>query len=269
MEYSQNIDEINQQIQSLINSLNNLKSNINSPEKDSFSESNNNLKKSMNAISTYLAIGPKIEEDQLLNMILGCAMYSVNAGGAGMTIYDSKKEKLIFRAAVGDGAEGILGYEIPLEGSQHGLAFATGDIQSSTPLHNTIEEKAKAKFKNVLVAPLFVDNEGVGTMSAVNKLDGNHFSPEDMEAYKLFSDLAALVVRQRLREEVLKNLIAGKDKNIPLELEGLNFSKESKQLFDIIQDIMEISRKQEALLPFCKKLTNLLVEMSSQSGWTF
>ncbi|MBU2490042.1 MAG: hypothetical protein KKA60_11690, partial [Proteobacteria bacterium] len=90
------------------------------------------------ALALYLSLGQGYEKDALLRMILECAMHTVHAGGAGLTLLDPKKDRLVFQAAVGDGAEGIIGYEVPLEGSRHGLAFATGEIQSSTPIHKEI-----------------------------------------------------------------------------------------------------------------------------------
>jgi GAF domain-containing protein len=124
-------------------------------------------------------------------------------------LLDAKKKRLVFRAAVGDGAQGILGQEVPLKGSRHGLAFATGEVQNNTPTYASIEKKAQVKFRNVLVAPLLVNGEAVGTISAVNKQGADHFSAQDMEAYRLFADLAAVVVRQRCREEVLRRGVEG------------------------------------------------------------
>lgn len=268
MTHIERISEIKQQINSLMNELEQLEEDIQTSDSKTpeDSESSKKIQEVTQAVSCFLGLAPDMEEDTLLNMILRCAMHTVSAGGAGMTLYDLEKEKLVFKAAVGDGAENIIGYEIPLEGSQHGLAFATGEIQSSTPLHTGVEKTAKAAFKNVLVAPLFVEEEGIGTMSAVNKKDGDHFTSEDMKAYQLFSDLAALVVRQRLREETLKRLLlTGAASEMPQELDGLVFSKEGKQLLEIIEDVVKISRKQETLLPYCKKLTSLVLEMATRS----
>src|SRR5664280_3776248 len=86
------------------------------------------------ALVAYLALTPALDEDALLQTLLKCAMHVVGAGGAGLTLVDPRKQKLVFRAAIGDGAEGIIGQEVPLKGSRHGLAFATGEVQSDTCL---------------------------------------------------------------------------------------------------------------------------------------
>lgn len=161
------------------------------------------------AIVSYLALGSSIAHDDLLHTILVCATHVTNAGGAGLTLYDPLKQRLVFQAAVGDGAEGILGYEVPLVGSQHGLAFATAEVQAAAPLHKDIEAAASTAFRSVLVAPLIAEGESIGTLSAVNKQGADQFTPDDMKIYRDFAAVAALLVRQRLRESAWKQWLTG------------------------------------------------------------
>jgi len=269
MDYQEQIEILKKQIENSLQTLNTLSDELKNSEAPAPAhqltkhEENGNIK----ALVGYLALGSDIKDDALLTMILQSAMYVVGAGGAGLTLLDPDTNTLVFKAAIGDGAEGVIGYQVPLEGSQHGLAFATGEIQSSTPINTDIESTAKVQFKNVLVAPLFINDDGVGTISAVNKQNGDHFTPEDMEAYKHFADLAAMVVRQRQREEMLKDMLAGNTNEVD-ELAGISFNNEDKQFMSIIQDVMKISKQQDNLLPMCKKLTELLADMSVRSKWS-
>lgn len=220
---------------------------------------------SFESVAVYLSLGEQ-SKDKLLDMILRCAMYVVQAGGAGLTIFDKNVNKLVFRAAVGDGAEGVIGYEVPLEGSQHGLAFATGEIQSSTPMHSGIEKKSNVDFKNVLVAPLIVGEDAIGTISAVNKQKDNHFTPEDMAAYQLFSELAAQVVQQRLREETVLTTFSGKQIKEPAELGEIAVGADESQFIGVLQDVVSIYRDQPQHLRVCKQLTNSLLDKSGNGG---
>src|ERR1035437_6343613 len=84
-------------------------------------------------LAGYLSLTPLLSEDAILHNLLQCAMRVVHGSGAGLTLMDPKKQRLVFRAALGDGADGIIGEEVPLkgsrhEGSRHGLAFATGEV---------------------------------------------------------------------------------------------------------------------------------------------
>lgn len=210
-------------------------------------------------LSAYLGLGAAINEDQLLTMVLKSAMYVVGGGGAGLTLLNPTSQTLVFRAAIGDGADGIIGYEVPLHGSQHGLAFATGEVQASTPLNKDIEEQVNTRFRNVLVAPLLIDDDPIGTISAVNKQNGEHFTPADIDAYRHFADLAALVVRQRQREAGLYQLLQDPQKT-STELTSLNFTDQDRQIAQIMHSVVTLSSQQPDLLPVCQQLIDLVAK---------
>jgi len=269
MSLSKRLDEIKQRVSSLAREIKDLHDDLQVSEQSQagVSKEEKDLRPISESIMSFLAFSPRMEEDAILDMILQCAMYVVRAGGAGLTLFDHKKNKLVFKAAIGDGSGGIIGYEVPLEGSQHGLAFATGEVQSATPQHTEIESATKSEFRNVLVAPLLVDGEGVGTMSAVNKQDADHFTTRDMEAYKLFADLAALVVRQRVREQILERLMKGDYEKAHDDLKELPVSEDDALLLDIVQDIAKLAQGREDLLPLLQKLVGLLLEISNRIDW--
>ncbi len=222
---------------------------------------------SLGAVASFLQLSLGTDEDELINMVLHCAMHVTEAGGAGLTLFDHHKKKLVFRAAIGDGAEGVMGLEVPLEGSVHGLAFASGEVQSMTPMDRTADERAGVSFHSVLAAPLIVGQEAVGTMSAVNKRSGGHFTPGDMDAYRLFADLAAQVIRQRLREEALMKLIRGERAPDPGSPEAPVCSESDLLLLKIAENIGELSTGRDDLLPLLHRMTGLMVEMTARSRW--
>jgi GAF domain-containing protein len=206
------------------------------------------------AVAAFLALGPSLQEDALLHTILQCAMHATGARGAGLTLFEPDKQRLVFKAAIGDGADGILGYEIPLEGSQHGLAFATGEIQASAPLHKDIESRAGTAFRSVLVAPLMADGEPLGTISAVNKQGDQQFTVQDMQAYREFSELAALVVRQRMRENLLKGLIAGAAVVAPAELASWALSEQERRLMRVFDQLSGWARQSAESLALVERI---------------
>jgi hypothetical protein len=217
-------------------------------------------------IAAYLALG-KTTDRKLLNMILGCTMHVVQANGAGLTLFDEQKKKLVFQAAVGDGSKGIIGYEVPLEGSRHGLAFATGEIQCSfTPIHTEVEEKTGTFFSNVLVGPLIAGEKIIGTISAVNKQNCEHFGQDDIKAFSLFSELAALVVWQQLREDEVRKIFSGEtDNNSDKFVDGF-VNDDEAMLVGIFQDIVKVSRNSPEMLGICKKMVEVLLS-DSQKNW--
>lgn len=242
--------EVQNQLNSLSKILGDLALEISQPQGDCSSTTtrDNDL---FQSIAGYLIFQSDEEQATLLEKTLQCAMHVVGANGAGLTLYDSEKKKLVFKAAIGDGAEGIIGYEVPLKGSQHGLAFATGEVQSATPIHSDTEKAANAVFRNVLVAPLLVDDEGVGTMSAVNKKDADHFTPEDMEAYQMFADLAAQIIRQNLRGQMFEQQMRGETSPENGELQELLLSEEDQMLFRSMQTLAAQKNTRPELMALC------------------
>jgi GAF domain-containing protein len=212
-------------------------------------------------IAGYLALGPGLEEDELLNTLLNCAQQVVRAEGAGLTLYDDRKDVLVFRAATGVASGQIIGWEVPLTNSQHGIAFRMRQVIASTPLNRAIDQVTGVTYRNVLIAPLIINEETIGTVSAVNKIDGDHFTPQDIEDYTGFAELAAHIIRQRVREYNLKQIIEGCADRVPRELAGVRNLTGDTELLDIIRDIVSIGRKSPEMLPLCRQLIGALANM--------
>ncbi len=218
----------------------------------------------------YLSLAPSMKDDILLKMLLRCVMWVVKAGGAGLTLHDPEKNCLVFRAALGDGSENIVGCEVPREGSVHGLAFATGEVQSRTPIHRDVDKKTGVVFRNVLVAPLIVEGEPIGTISAVNKAGADSFTTEDMGAFRLFSELAGIMIRQRRREQILSDMMTkgkkGKaQKGLPANY--LQFEKSDSLVLETARQIVRISRENPELFPILLQTLDILSKISRKKSW--
>lgn len=213
-------------------------------------------------IVSYLAMSPGMEEDELLNTLLTCAMTVVRAEGAAVTIYDESKNALIFRAAVGIAAEKIIGCEVPLSNSQHGIAFRMRQVISSTPMYKVIDNITGEDYRNVLAAPLIINNEPIGTLGAVNKLSEDHFTPQDILDYSSFAELAAHIIQQRLRESSLKQLIEGTSAKVPKELSGVSILKRERDLLEITKSIAAIGNRSPEMLSLCKQLVDVMANIA-------
>jgi hypothetical protein len=212
-------------------------------------------------VSAYLAMSPGMAQDELLNTLLTCAMQVVRAEGAGLCLYDENKDVLVFRAAVGIAAEQIIGFEVPLTNSQHGIAFRMRQVISSTPMNRAIDATTGEHYRNVLIAPLVVNGEAIGTLSAVNKITEDQFTPQDIDGYTGFAEVAAHIIRQRLRESNLKQIIEGDAAKIPEELSGVKSLTNDADLLEIIKNIVSIGRRSPEMIPLCRQLIGALADM--------
>lgn len=210
---------------------------------------------------SYLAMSPGMDKDELINTLLVCAMDVVGAEGAGLCLYDDKKDVLVFRAASGIAADQIIGFEVPLTNSQHGIAFRMRQVISSTPMNRAIDQTTGEHYRNVLVAPLIVNDEAIGTLSAVNKKDEDQFTPRDIESYTDFAEVAAHIIRQRLREHNLRQIIEGESAKIPTELAGLKSLTGDSDLLEIVKNLVAIGRRAPEMLPLCRQLIEAMAGM--------
>jgi hypothetical protein len=216
----------------------------------------------LDIVMSYLALSPGMEQDELLNTLLTCAMTVVRAEGAAVTLYDDQKNLLVFRAAVGIAADKIIGCEVPVANSQHGIAFRMRQVISSTPMYKVIDNITGESYRNVLVAPLIIDNQPIGTLGAVNKQTEDHFTPQDIEDYSSFAELAAHIIQQRLRENSLKQLIEGTSAELPKGLTGVNVLKGDKDLLEITRSIVTIGHRSPELLALCRQLISVIANIA-------
>jgi hypothetical protein len=261
MDILRGIERVSKAIEALSNEVKQLKvlaSEASPSSPDSVQAGGCETDDQLKIIVSYLALSPGMEEDELLNTLLTCAMTVVRAEGVGLTLYNDKKNVLVFRAAVGIAADKIIGFEVPLTNSQHGIAFRMGQVISSTPMNRTIDEATGENYRNVMVAPLLINNEPIGTLSAVNKQTEDHFTPQDVEDYSGFAELAAHIIRQRMREYNLKQIIEGDAARVPIELSGVTKITNDKDLLEMTKDIVTIGRRSPELLPLCRRLIGAL-----------
>lgn len=266
---SEHLEKITRKLSSLTKEIEDLQSDLTSiqhpSDKDKCSEC---LESVYTSVMAYLALNPQMEKDGLLKILLRCARYAVNSGGAEITLFDHKKNKLVFKAAIGDGADELIGSEIPIdEESWHGLALLTGEVQSGTPLKTDTDLLETTRIWNILIAPLIAHGETIGTISAVNKQEGEHFTDRDIKTYKWFAYLASLMIRNHLREQLLKEIIKGDAGETPDELKNLAFGSEGPMLIGIVKDVSKLARKREDLLPLLKQFVGMMLEVSDSASW--
>lgn len=168
------------------------------------------------ALRAFLALDADWAADQSFEAVLRAALHVVNGSGAGLALYDPAQKQLIIRAAVGMGADNVVGCPVPLEDSISGLAFATGEIQASRPLYHGLEQNTGFAFRSVLVAPLMHAGEAIGTITAVNKIGADGFTSDDIAAFQHFSELAARLVNRKQRELSLIAALTGGRPELPL-----------------------------------------------------
>ncbi|MBL7162653.1 MAG: diguanylate cyclase [Anaerolineales bacterium] len=225
-----------------------------------------------------LAISSTRDIDGLLRLIVEQAVEFVGAESCAVLLPDNDTGELVFRAAIDD----IVGMRIPAgEGVvsrvlQSGKPEVVNDVSNAENHYPKIAEQSNLPTRSLLVVPLLIDGKSIGTLTAVNKIDGD-FTEADYELLVTLASYAATSlhntqlydqVQQYARElgaEVAKRTEALRESQNALKQRNLELNRlyrASETLFSasapILKEVAETIVK-TILVEFGKSNCSLLV----------
>jgi len=163
-------------------------------------------------VDASAAINAARELDETLSAIARAAAAVMRAEASSVIMVDRARGKQIFRAAVGDRAEQILGVEFDADVGVCGKVLRTGraeivdDVAHSTTHFKEIDVLVGFHTRSILAAPLVSKGERLGVVEVINAVGGGSFAPSDLQLAQVFANLAAIAVansqlRDRLRRD--------------------------------------------------------------------
>ena len=67
----------------------------------------------------------------------------------------------------------------------------------SDEIYKKVDEKTKFVTRNLICVPMIVDDKIIGVIEAVNSLERNNYTNEDLEVLKYLADQAAISINNR------------------------------------------------------------------------
>ena len=168
-------------------------------------------------LATYLAIAPKSPEELVLRLLIELGAQVVSAQEGSLLVYDPAKNDLVFAMTVG-GADTLIGQRVPLDKGLTGLAAATREVQIGAPTFRDVKqsiERRGSEPEAVIAAPMLVNDELVGVITAVSYAPGKRFVGRDAELYARIAAVAGLVVQQRQQLDAARALSSGQSESAP------------------------------------------------------
>jgi GAF domain-containing protein len=173
------------------------------------------LREAVRLSVTAEAISAPVSHTTLLDMIVATAADIIGANAAALFMIDREEEVLIFEVALGEKAEEVKKFKVPLGHGVAGLVALTGqpmavsDTEKDDRDAADIAEAVGYIPKNILCVPLFYSDQVIGVLELLDKEGAAHFSPEDMEALGLFANQAAVAIEQSRNHGRLEALVTG------------------------------------------------------------
>jgi GAF domain-containing protein len=196
-------------------------------------------------------IAAPVSHARLLEMIVETAARVITSKAAALFLLDQQTQELVFEVALGQKAEEVRKFRIPLGHGIAGLVAASGQPTATSgaadPRQAADIAQSVGYVPNTIVCvPLFYAERVIGVLELLDKADGASYSMADMHVLALFANLAAVAIEQS-RTRANPTGAAGIEE-IAAGDPGYQFALRIAQLVE------EISRSGERELALCQAI---------------
>ncbi len=150
--------------------------------------------------------------DETLEAIARAAVSVLRAEASSVIMIDAPRGRQVFRAAVGDCADQLLGVEYEQGAGISGKVLRTGeadivnDVARDSAHHKDIDSLVGFRTESLIAAPLIHHGDALGVVEVLNPVDGGRFGEPDRQLAEIFANLAAIAVAnsqlcERLRKD--------------------------------------------------------------------
>jgi GAF domain-containing protein len=157
-----------------------------------------------------------VRHDQdLLQSIVDAAAQIFGAAAASIALVDEKEQQLVFKVAYGAGKENVIGLSIPLDHGLAGYVVMTGqpisvrDVQQDARFNQNFASSTGYVPHSILATPLLFNDQVIGVMEVLDKINAPSFGMRDMDLLGLFARQAAIAIHQSQQYDRLEAAIIG------------------------------------------------------------
>jgi transcriptional regulator with GAF, ATPase, and Fis domain len=184
------------------------------------------------------AIAAPVTHSRLLEMIVETAAQVISSQAASLFLIDEERRELVFEVALGQKAEGVKKFRVPLGHGIAGHVAATGQptaTSGTTDPRQAVEIGETVGYvpRTILCVPLFYADRVIGVLELLDKSDDATFTMLDMHVLGLFANMAAVAIQQSRTRESLSGVIA----EMVLDLSDSNSDEQRHRLMQGMQRV--------------------------------
>jgi GAF domain-containing protein len=187
--------------------------------------------------------GP-MSHSRLLEMIVETAAQVISAEAASLFLIDQATQELIFEVALGQKADEVKRFRVPLGHGIAGLVAVTGqpmavsDAQSDPRRASDIGQSIGYVPRNILCVPLYFDDQVIGVLELLDKIGAPSFSPADTTALGLFANLAAVAIEQSRLHRNLGALLGDAIRSLipPTDQDGAALEQDARRFAESLAE---------------------------------
>ncbi|HEY0601596.1 MAG TPA: GAF domain-containing protein [Herpetosiphonaceae bacterium] len=171
------------------------------------------LRDALSLAATAGTIAAPMTHSRLLEMIVETAASVISARAASLFLVDEATQELTFEVALGESAESIKHFRVPLG---HGIAgfvaltgqaIAVADVQNDPRHAADIAQSVGYIPQSIVCVPLLFNDQIIGVLELLDKAGADSFSPADIHLLGIFANQAAVTIEQSWTRQSLNGLI--------------------------------------------------------------
>lgn len=206
------------------------------------------MKASDHILSSLLGIPRRSPEAAVLRLLVELGVEAVGADEGSLLVLDREEDELVFAMTAGSAASerALLGQRVPVGKGLTGLAAGTGEVQIGAPTFKDIRQrrrsgKADGTPAAMLAAPMLIEDELVGVITAACFDPDRRFTGKDAALYGKVASVAGVVVAQQRRLRLAEDLRTGRPARKRL-------SREERSQLEIINRVMHLAHRRPGRL---------------------
>ncbi len=151
-------------------------------------------------VDASAAINSALGLDETLEAVARAAASVMRAEASSVIVLDETRGKQVFRAAVGDRADQLVGVAYEKDVGISGRAVKTGeaeivhDVSKDREHYSEIDELVAFHTRSLIAAPLIYKQRTLGVVEVLNPVQAERFTGDDRELCKVFANLAAIAM---------------------------------------------------------------------------
>jgi Nif-specific regulatory protein len=202
---------------------------------------------SAEALSALVDASAAINQAQGLNdtlqTIARAATAVMKAAASSVIMLDRIREKQVFRAAVGDRADQLIGVEydqdIGISGKvlRSGEAAIFNDVSREKSHYKGIDARVHFETRSLIAAPLINKGRKLGVVEVLNPLHSQLFDEKDRQLAQIFANLAAIAAANAQVYDHLERENRGLKETVHPAAEMIGVSAATEQVKDLIRRV--------------------------------
>jgi sigma-B regulation protein RsbU (phosphoserine phosphatase) len=166
-------------------------------------------------LNTYYTISSMLNEivdlRELLRYVINISTDALLAEAGSVLLLDESKKQLEFYVVEGEKEEVLLKSKFPADQGIAGWVIknrkpiVVNNLQQDPRFYKGIDERSGFQSQSMVVAPLIANEEILGVIEVLNKVDQSDFTSEDAEFLASIADEAAFAIKNSILFEYLVN----------------------------------------------------------------